>query len=741
MNNCYKISNTLTPESFNQNPKPSFNNSTRINSSDILVLINNLNSIIDFWANNQKYFKGGLVQINFKSLLSKSKRLEKLCSRIDMALVGAHFIKESNAIKHAMVYYFSSIKDIEAFRNKFVDANKYINAHFAGFIDKAKSLQINGGDLYGNGAEWNISFFLEIGRIESFSIPKPDLEPQEMSMVHFYLNPDEVFKALGINVLAGGKYNDRTILLRKDDLEKILGEAPYFVASGVKERFNQPVEPYDALADVEPPTLPNASNEPIVGVIDTAFNTNCYLAEQGWVDYHDLREPLFRDESSESKSHGTGVSSLIVCGDRINEELGLYDGCGLFRVRHFAVANKENNSTLEIMKNIAEIVRNNKDIKVWNLSLGTETEVNKNYISPVAALLDELQAENDIIFIVAGTNNKDLKYDPEKYRIGSPADSVNSLVVNSVQFKTNEPASYSRSGPVLDFFIKPDVAYYGGDINQKIRYYNGFRIVESSGTSFAAPLVARKLAYLIYKVGLSKEAAKALIIDAASNWDDQKNTKKIGRGIVPVNIQNILKCPDDEIRFVYSGTVLDYNSFDNSLPMPLNQKNKSPFVGRAVMCYSTTCSPDSGVDYTDREVDIKFGPVVSGKIKPIKPDFQYEDNSYINEAEARKVFSKWDNVKRIKEPTKSFYKDRDVKDSGKWGFKFVTTYRNVNLKAEDKYKFTFGVVVTLKSVDGKNRSLEFLKLVQGSTWRIEVINIDEIEVFNETISEDIDFSD
>ena len=23
MNNCYKISNTLTPESFNQNPKPS----------------------------------------------------------------------------------------------------------------------------------------------------------------------------------------------------------------------------------------------------------------------------------------------------------------------------------------------------------------------------------------------------------------------------------------------------------------------------------------------------------------------------------------------------------------------------------------------------------------------------------------------------------------------------------------------------------------------------------------------
>ena len=58
-------------------------------------------------------------------------------------------------------------------------------------------------------------------------------------------------------------------------------------------------------------------------------------------------------------------------------------------------------------------------------------------------------------------------------------------------------------------------------------------------------------------------------------------------------------------------------------------------------------------------------------------------------------------VKRVKEPTKSFYKDKDVKDSGKWGFKFITTYRNVNIKREEKYKFTFGVIVTLKILMAK----------------------------------------
>ena len=742
MNNCYKISNTLTPEPFNLNVKPAFNKTTVITSKKVSMLIENLEKVIDYWKNNQQFIKGGLIEIRFDSLLSKSKRLDKLLKNVDEDLVGAHFVSDNREIKHAMIYHFKSIQAIEQFKRKFLSAKQYIDDYFGGDIDYEKSLAIRGGDLLGNGIDWTISFLLEVGRIESFKIPEPDSCPEDYSLVHFYLNPEEVFRSLGIFVSTGDRYNDRTAILSKEDYQKLFEKAPYFIASKVQDRHNQPIEPFsDTSLTAELPSLPNASNEPVVGVIDTAFNTNNPLCEQGWVEYSDLRPELFRDDSLECMSHGTGVSSLIVCGDQLNESLGLTDGCGLFRVRHFAVANRKHNSTLYILKSIEEIVKNNKDIKVWNLSLGTEAEVNRNAISPVAALLDRLQAENDIVFVVAGTNTPKNKFGDENYRIGSPADSVNSLVVNSVNFKTNEPSSYSRSGPVLDFFIKPDVSYYGGDVEQKIRIFNGFKVVESCGTSFAAPLVARKVAYLIYKVGLSKEAAKALIIDAASGWDDRKNTRKTGRGVVPVHIQSILKCSDDEIRFVYSGMVLDYNSFDNSLPMPLNQKNKSPFVGRAVMCYSTSCSPNSGVDYTDSEVDIKFGPVINGKIKSIKHDLQYENDSYINEAEARKVFSKWDNVKRIKEPYRNSYRDRDVKDSNKWGFKFITTYRNVDLDREDKYRFAFGVVVTLKNVDGKNRSLEFLKLVQGSTWRIEVINIDDIEVFNEAISQEIDFAD
>ena len=145
------------------------------------------------------------------------------------------------------------------------------------------------------------------------------------------------------------------------------------------------------------------------------------------------------------------------------------------------------------MKAIKEIVEKNKDIKVWNLSLGSAMEINPNFISPEAAILDKIQFENDIIFVVAGTNkpkNSNIK------KIGAPADSINSIVVNSVSI-SNKPVDYSREGLVLSFFNKPDISYYGGDSEQRIKTCSPYGETMVAGTSFAAPWISRKLAYLI----------------------------------------------------------------------------------------------------------------------------------------------------------------------------------------------------------------------------------------------------
>src|SRR5690606_37450063 len=113
----------------------------------------------------------------------------------------------------------------------------------------------------------------------------------------------------------------------------------------------------------------------------------------------------------------------------------------------------------------------------------------------------------------SGTNDKSQSFK----KIGSPADSINSLVVNSVDFKKNY-ADYSRKGPILEFFTKPDISYYGGTSIDPIYAYDINGIVPVYGTSYAAPWIARKLTYLIEVLGLTREIAKALIIDSALGW-------------------------------------------------------------------------------------------------------------------------------------------------------------------------------------------------------------------------------
>ena len=145
-------------------------------------------------------------------------------------------------------------------------------------------------------------------------------------------------------------------------------------------------------------SIPHPGNEPTIGVIDTMFDETVYFSE--WVEFKNMVDGI--DLDSSDYNHGTMVSSIIVDGPNINKELD--DGCGRFKVRHFGVAKSGSFSSFAVMRAIKEIVESNRDIKVWNLSLGSALEINSNFISPEAAILDKIQYENDVIFVVAGTN-------------------------------------------------------------------------------------------------------------------------------------------------------------------------------------------------------------------------------------------------------------------------------------------------------------------------------------------------
>lgn len=64
--------------------------------------------------------------------------------------------------------------------------------------------------------------------------------------------------------------------------------------------------------------------------------------------------------SDEDFRYGTAVTSILVDGPSLNPDLD--DECGHFKVRHFAVATGKQFSSFSILRNIRQIVVENKDI-------------------------------------------------------------------------------------------------------------------------------------------------------------------------------------------------------------------------------------------------------------------------------------------------------------------------------------------------------------------------------------------
>ncbi|QJB71412.1 S8 family peptidase [Mycoplasma sp. 1654_15] len=517
--------------------------------------------------------------------------------------------------------------------------------------------------------------------------------------------------------------NNSVITLNLEQYKLLVAKFPYLIAMESENNLKRDELGYSSKKQEQIITIPEPNNEPVVGVIDTHFVENpddVYFGK--WVEYHnkiDKAIPI----TSKDREHGTAVSYIIVDGPSANKDLE--DGCGKFRVRLFGVSKNDSFNTFSILRTIEEVVLSNLDIKVWNLSLGSNLEINPFSISPIASLLDELQAKYDIIFVVAGTNKKDEGTDAVK--IGSPADSINSIVVNSVN-RQKQSSDFSRKGPSLSFFVKPDISYYGENIT--VCTALGAKIVD--GTSFAAPWITRKVAFLIHILGLPRELAKALIIDSAIGWQKENDSDLHlkGHGVVPIHIQEIIKSKKDEIKFLINSETLGYQTYNHNIYVPISNKT-FPFIAKATLAYFSTTSRLQGIDYTNTELDFKFGKLKMNSNKKIEISSinnnkqDYDGTFNLPERKVRELFRKWDNVKNIieylkLENNKIKNKAKKYIDNDAWGIS-VTKKERLNL--EEKNSIKFGIVVTLKEIKGQNRWTEFIQLCDyKKSWTVEELN-------------------
>lgn len=720
---------------------PAMNSKVVVTSQKLKELTSKLFQIKDFWAHENRPFNGILISVHYNKIVAKSNRIAGLFKgdQSNYAIVGAKFNAEKT--KH-IITYFLSIDDLDSSMDMLYKSDEIISSVFKDDITKAifdnyVTDKIN-FKKYGLTKSLFKQIVADVSYIDDFEVEKATQQFKE-SIITLYdtgMDTKQLFHEIGIDILSSRILDNRTVFLDENQSKVLFEKAPYLVSMATENLSD--LSPEDFIEDYQQDIvhIPSPSIEPTIGVIDTLFDIRVYFSE--WVEYHDMVDKNIPKNPSDYR-HGTAVSSIIVDGPKLNPWLN--DGCGRFRVRHFGVAAGAQFSSFTIIKQIKCIIAENKDIKVWNISLGSNKEVNDNFISAEAAVLDQIQAENDIIFVVAGTNKPNENIE----KIGSPADSINSLVVNAVT-KSGLSTKYTRKGLALSFFAKPDVSYYGGSEEKYIQVCEPLGAAFVAGTSFAAPWIARKLSYLIDVLGLNREVAKAMIIDSARGWNKTPTPEEVaiyGHGVVPIKIEDIVQTKDDEIKFVVTDISEKWNTYNYHFPVPLKD-DSYPYFARATMCYFPICDRSQGVDYTNTELNLHFGRIKdNGKLIEINDDKQNQEDSlgtaksFILEGEARERFRKWDNVKYISEKPKSRKIPKKSYKNKKWGMEIKTNNR---LDPKDGVGLRFGVVVTLKEMYGVNRIDEFIRNCNLNGWLVNKIDIENRIDIHEKVNEEIEFS-
>lgn len=733
-----------------------------INTEDVDKLINELNTVKDCFKDDNLLNGYVVFTVRCNKIMAKSNRISWLFSfegkKANEWVVGSSFYGEGN--RYQQIVYSLPKPNLDIVLNRLAWLKETLIASFDGSVTKQQLTTIN--ETPGSLPELFINTNLkktnfidtcqQITFIKDIFVDRDYKATDHSVLVNMIKVPSipsiDVLNKLGIVPIPSGLPED-IYLLTKDDANKLGEKAPYLIVSQTVDFATFDFGEVADNAFDDEPHIDSPNNEPIIGVIDGLFAKdkpelfrNPYFSE--WVENHDMLENPTTDLDIVDYSHGTEVDSLLVDLPRLNPDLN--DGCGRFRIRHFGIATSRGVSVSYMIKTIRAIVEDpkNSDIKVWNLCLGNSVcEINKSYISLEGALLDELQSNNpNIIFVVSGTNKKSSVPNPPTM-IGAPADSINSIVVNSVTFD-DEPASYSRCGPALSFFIKPDVSTYGGDGGQELYVWSPWGKWHNAGTSFAAPLISRKMAFLMGVMKLDRNIAKALIIDSVMKWDAGylKNSNYIGRGVVKPSIEEIVKGENDEIKFFVQGRSKEYLTYTYSLPVPICDDNKYHYRARATLCYFPVCSRNQGVDYTNTELSLQFGRLKKGNkgIDTIDKYRHYLEEGFTFEDEARETFRKWDNLKTIIDsfPSKNIIgKDVLNSDNKNWGIHI--SYNERGAGAKTSY-VDWGLVVTLKATDGINRISDFIHACEFNGWLVTPIIYENYVELKAKLNEEVELN-
>lgn len=332
------------------------------------------------------------------------------------------------------------------------------------------------------------------------------------------------------------------------------------------------------------------SRYPVVGVIDSGVAS---VLDDWVVDRFD-----FLDGDEYNGQHGTMVAGLMTLGQQVNGPSVVQerDGCQIVDIPLFPdgdflafYPNGFSDFLAEVEQAVAE-ARDRHGVRIFNLSINATSPVEPFTYSTYAAELDRIADTYGVIFVNSAGNlrlaearapwpekpTEVIKYFANRTAtdtIFKPAEGVRSISVGALNPPTNDrrhivgaPTIYTRRGPGLQVGVKPDLAAFGGAGVTAPGAETGLASIDPdgvptpvTGTSFAAPLVARGLAGLDAATsgGLTPEALRAMMLHNAvmpqpltkrGHTDLARQFAGFGQ---PIAVQDMLETGDNEVTLLF----------------------------------------------------------------------------------------------------------------------------------------------------------------------------------------------
>ena len=223
--------------------------------------------------------------------------------------------------------------------------------------------------------------------------------------------------------------------------------------------------------------------------------------------------------------------------------------------------------------NRIEAILTQYDYEFMNLSIGPDLPIEDNEVHSWTAFLDHHLADGQALITVATGNNGGLDRPSGNARIQVPSDAVNALSVGAASSQGSgwSRASYSPIGPGrTPASVKPDALAFGGTAIEPFLTVSAHNeLVESCGTSFAAPLALRTGVGIRALFGdrLGPLALKALIVHTSTQHDQHDHIEH-GWGRARTDLEQIVLCGDGVARVVYQGILTPGKYLRAQLPVP-----------------------------------------------------------------------------------------------------------------------------------------------------------------------------